>query len=146
MDPNVSIPPITEGSLTDEQIKIMDDLNPKAVMKYVKYYHKSAISMESIINIIGGVNMSYDCIEFEQAPVVYEICRTALVNTLNESKRQILCFEEHNAECKKVILGVTLQPRSQKNREHVVIWATIMFLLKEGVPVGFVRTYNFTSK
>ena len=137
--------PEFEEYMDKKMLNVVENLDSKSVMDYVRYRHRDAISIDAIHGILGGANMTYDCTEADQALAVFEICKQFLLKTLKETNRKIFYFHEQCYEQDKAVVAITLRPKTAQKRSHLILWACMWIEIREAVTVSFVRSFDLAG-
>ena len=105
-----------------------------------------ATSIELIRGIIAGPNMLYKCIEINQSKYVYNVMQDNLIDVCQKTRRKILFMESRHGDKFDGLLTVTLKLKSQKSREHFVLWGCICFTMETVPVVGFAHAHDITGR
>ena len=135
-----------ECYISKELTLVFENLNPRAVMDYVRYRSKNAVSVDAIKGIVGGQNMVYHCIELDQARGIYEICRNYLLRTLKGTDRPIMFFAENQESNAKMMVAITNRKATKGSRSHLIFWGCIVLEIHDSIPVGFACSFDLPSK
>ena len=125
---------------------VIENLNPKAVMDYVRFKSATTVSVDNIKGIVGGSNMMYHCIELDQAKGIYEICRNHLLLHLISTERPIMFFSECQEMFAKMMVAVTFRKASKGNRAHLMFLSALMIEIHERIPVGFAHRFDLPGE
>ena len=101
-----------------------------------------ATSTDIIKGIIGGLNMRYKAVEIKQSHYIYHVMQSNLIEICEKTKHKILFMESQHLENFDGILTVTLKPKSQKSREHLVLWGCYRMMMGTIPEVGFARAFD----
>ena len=125
---------------------VIENLNPNCVMDYVRYHSKTAVRVDNIKSIVGGHNMVYPCIELDQAQGVYEICKSYLLKTLQDTERPIMYFSEQQDINSKMTVAITNRKASRGYQSRLIFWGCLLLEINDTIPVGFAWSFDLPNK
>ena len=120
-----------------------DKISFSSILDYGLEKVPKATSINIIKGIIGGPNMKYKAVEVQQSHYIYHVMQSNLITICEKTKCKIL-FMEHSDNFDG-ILTVTLKPKSQKSREHLILWGCYRMTMETIPEVGFARAFDLTG-
>lgn len=90
--------------------------------------------------------MDTSAVELDQSEAVYRLCHNILKDHMQNTKRKLMGFEEQVQHGMKGMAVLTLKKQTCNSREHLVLWAVVQIDLLTEPKVGYVRTFDITSK
>ena len=121
-------------------------IHEEEIEMFCTYSQDRAISIELILNLLGGPNMDYEAMNVEDSFQCFDFCSKKVIDFLKESKQDILFFEHRKNTTSNILIVATKQPKGRGVREHVVFMAVIRLTLLVTPKVGFCRYINVKGK
>ena len=69
-----------------------------------------------------------------------------LIHICENTKHKILFTESKQSDYFDGIITVTLKPKIQKSREHLILWGCYRMTMKTIPEVGFARVFDITGR
>lgn len=124
----------------------LESIELDTIMKYTRVQIKKATSVQLMKRILKAENMDTSAVELHQSEAVYRLCHSILKDHVNNTKRKLMGFEEQIADGMKGMVVLTLKKQTANTRQHLVLWAVVQIELLTEPKVGYVRTFDITSK
>ena len=118
----------------------------ESCMEYGLEKVKKPTSIDLVRGIIAGPNMKYKCIELDQSYYVFHVMQQNLISVCENTSRPLLFMEGHSQDKFDGLLTVTLKPKTQKSRQHIVLWGCICMTLDTVPVIGFACAFDITGK
>ena len=106
----------------------------------------SEATLVDIKGIIGGPNMKYKCIEIKQCHYVYHVMQMNLIHVCENTKCKILFMESKQSDYFDGKITMTLKLKTQKSREHLILWGCYRMTMQTIPEVGFARAFDTTGR
>ena len=88
--------------------------------------------------------MDYPCMEVADSFECYQFLRANLIKKLQDSKQEILVFEDRMTEKSNIIVCVV--KKNNKSKEQAVFMALIRLTIMMEPKIGFCHIFDVTSK
>ena len=113
-----------ERSIHDEEINM-----------FCKIVEQKPVSVELIRNLLGRPNMDYPCMEVSNSFECFQVLRMELMKKLQESKGDMLFFEDRITSNSNIIICVV--KKMSGTRAHPYLYALIRMTLMTELKVDF---------
>ena len=129
--------------MLDYQSNLTRYIHSEEIELFCEVKHTKPISVESIHNLVAGANTEYKCMEVSNSFECYQVLRAQLIKKLQETKEEMLFFEDRMNTDSNIIVCVV--KNTNKSRQQAIFHALIRMTIKVEPNVGFCRKFELTG-
>ena len=121
-------------------------IHPEEIMLQCFYNYDKAISIDLIHHMLGGDHSDYKIIPVQESFECYNHCRQEMLNYVQETKMDILFFEDRKNATSNVIIVALKQEKKKGAWEHIILLAVIHITVMVTPKVTFCRYFKLIGK